>query len=216
LNKEALIGLFLILLIIGVNQSVTLVGSPSSSVIRVSEDYPTIQEAINAASPGDTILVSSGIFRESIVINKSISLIGDSKEKTIIIGFNIGNVIYISSNSVIVSSFTIKGSGANYISPFDGGDAGIILDKCANCTLSNLIVTENCLGIFLNLSDDNVIENNVCYLNSKDGIYLRLSNNNILRACFKTPFSSHSFSCSRSARMPSSGKPGKCTAIFRT
>ena len=153
----------------------------SGNVIRVPEDYPTIQEAINAADPGDTILVPPGTYNESIIIGKQITLIGEGKENTVIVGRGVGDVIYVSSDGVKISGFTIKGSGNRYISPFEGGDAGIKLDGVENCVISNCIVTENNLGIFLNSSDNNIIENNTCYLNRKDGIHLRFSNNNIIR-----------------------------------
>ncbi|RLI67227.1 hypothetical protein DRO91_10500, partial [Candidatus Heimdallarchaeota archaeon] len=39
--------------------------------------YTSIQEAIDAASDGDTIIVKPGVYTESITINKSINLIGD-------------------------------------------------------------------------------------------------------------------------------------------
>jgi parallel beta-helix repeat protein len=181
LSKGILAWILLILLAFWIDQSIIPSASSTSSIIRVPEDYPTIQEAVNAAKPGDTVLVGSGTYYESIFIDKPISLIGECKENTTVIGLGIGNVIYISSDIVTVSRFTIKGSGSNYISPFDGGDAGVMLDKCTNCTISNLIVTECCLGIFLNLSNGNVIESNICYSNSKDGIYLRLSNNNTIK-----------------------------------
>ena len=181
MKRGILTWLLLTLLAFWVDQPIIPSVFSTNSIIRVPEDYPTIQEAVNAAKPGDTVLVSSGTYYESIFIDKPISLIGEDKEKTIIMGLGIGNVIYISSDMVTVSRFTIKGSGSNYISPFDGGDAGVMLDKCTNCTISNLIVTECCLGIFLNLSNSNIIESNICYSNNKDGIYLRLSNNNTIK-----------------------------------
>jgi len=144
-------------------------------------NWTKIKYLINAASPRSAIIVAAGVYNENLVIDKPISLVGEDKEKTIIIGLGIGNVVYIASDRVTVSGFTIKRSGTNHIGPFNGGDAGVMLDKCRNCTLSNLIVTENSLGIFLNLSDSNIVENNIVYLNRKDGIYLRLSNNNIIR-----------------------------------
>ncbi len=152
-----------------------------ASVIKVPEDYPTIQEAIDAANPGDTIFVAHGIYNENIIIDKQITLIGEGKENTIIVGHGVGDVIYVSSDGVKISGFTIKGSGNRYISPSEGGDAGIKLDRVKNCIISNCIVTENSLGIFLNSSDNNIVENNTCYLNRMDGIYLRLSNSNIIR-----------------------------------
>jgi parallel beta-helix repeat protein len=151
------------------------------SIIKVPQNYPTIQEAIDAASPGDIVFVSNGIYSEDVHIYKPISLIGESKENTVIIGSGIRDVITVSSDGVKISEFTVKGSGAKYISPFEGGDAGIRLNGVTNCSLSNLVITNNSIGIFLDSSDNNIIENNDVYLNSMDGIYLRLSNGNVIR-----------------------------------
>lgn len=38
--------------------------------------YATIQDAVNAASPGDTIIVNSGTYPESVNIYKAVDLIG--------------------------------------------------------------------------------------------------------------------------------------------
>lgn len=38
----------------------------SSATIYVPDDYPTIQAAVNAASPGDTIIVRDGTYYENV------------------------------------------------------------------------------------------------------------------------------------------------------
>jgi parallel beta-helix repeat protein len=43
---------------------------------HVPADYPTIQSAIDTASPGDNIIVKKGTYKENIVIDKNINLIG--------------------------------------------------------------------------------------------------------------------------------------------
>ncbi len=55
-----------------------------SKTITVPDDSPTIQEAINAADVGDTIFVKRGTYVENPVVNKSVSLIGEDRDKTII------------------------------------------------------------------------------------------------------------------------------------
>lgn len=43
------------------------------AVIKVPEDQPTIQLAVNAASSGDVVLVSKGIYKEQVLIPSSLS-----------------------------------------------------------------------------------------------------------------------------------------------
>ena len=41
------------------------------NILRVPEDYPTVEEAINVATPGATIIVAPGIYHEYLVVNKT-------------------------------------------------------------------------------------------------------------------------------------------------
>jgi peptide/nickel transport system substrate-binding protein len=64
-----------------VADGVVFVGSDDGTVYAFgnvvrSEDYNTIQEAINAAPTGATVIIAPGIYHESIVINKTLTIIG--------------------------------------------------------------------------------------------------------------------------------------------
>jgi uncharacterized protein (TIGR02145 family) len=64
-----------------------------STTLHVPENFATIQEAIDYSIDGDTVRVAEGVYHENIriqdgnsVTNKSIYVIGDNKENTIIDG----------------------------------------------------------------------------------------------------------------------------------
>ena len=42
------------------------------TVINVPDDYPTVQEAINQASQGDSVIISNGVYFENLILNKEI------------------------------------------------------------------------------------------------------------------------------------------------
>jgi hypothetical protein len=46
----------------------------SSATLRVPTDYATIQAAVDAAAPGDTILISPGVYDESVTIESKTGL----------------------------------------------------------------------------------------------------------------------------------------------
>ncbi|QOJ27528.1 MAG: T9SS type A sorting domain-containing protein [Ignavibacteriales bacterium] len=53
---------------------VSIVSLAEAAIIRVPQDYPKIQIAINSAQPGDTVLVSEGTYYENLTIRKRILL----------------------------------------------------------------------------------------------------------------------------------------------
>ena len=52
--------------------------------IRVPEQYPTIQEAVNAAPRNGVILVSAGTYEERIVITAPVSIRGAGRDRTVL------------------------------------------------------------------------------------------------------------------------------------
>jgi len=118
-----------------------------NGIIYVPDYFDEIQNAINIAHSGDTIIVRSGQYFENIELqNKNIVLAseylltGDENDisQTIINGSNSDTVIRINwsiNDSTLICGFTINEGYANY----NGG--GIYCD--GNPILSNLIITSN-------------------------------------------------------------------------
>ena len=132
--------------------------------IRVPFDYPTIQEALNAANPGDTVLVRSGVYVENVLVNKSLSLIGENPATTIIDGGGIGNVVSIIANNVEIQNFNVKNSGGGWIS-------GINIENCNGTLIKNNEIANNRFGIYLKNSSRNIIYGNNL-TNNNDCIFL--------------------------------------------
>lgn len=85
----------------------------------VPDQYPTIQDAVDNASAGDTVFVKKGTYDilgyyDGIQIDKSISLIGEDNQSTIINDTSSSlshDVIHITADNVTISGFTINGNG---------------------------------------------------------------------------------------------------------
>jgi len=141
------------------------------------EDYATIQEAINTATTGDIIYVYNGTYRESIVVNKTVSLIGEDPANTIIEGDGADLLIVsVISPGVFLGNFTVQNTTSNQEA------YGISVLNNDDVTLHNNVVKACWFGILLtNSTNCGIIENRVIDSYSR-GICLRVesSYNNIV------------------------------------
>jgi parallel beta-helix repeat protein len=153
---------------------------PTSYIIRVPIDLPTIQEAISVAGSGYTIFVYNGTYHERLGITKPLLLIGEDPTATIIDGGGNGDVVSVGADNVVVQNFTIRNSGTDYSS------AGISIDNdgrswyYGNALISGNVITNNgWWGIQFYYSSDNIVlENNIT--NNANGIILYSSRNNTI------------------------------------
>jgi parallel beta-helix repeat protein len=134
-----------------------------NATIIVPDDYDSIQEAINHANQSDTILIKQGIYYESLTINKSINLIGENKDFTIIESMQHGFAISIHSDWVNISNIKIQNS--NVIFP----GIAIFVYSSNNIALANIRFENNNIGSSILNSDNITIDNNE-YVSNKIGI----------------------------------------------
>lgn len=168
----------------GNNDDTGVEDKPKTISVGVDGNYSTIQEAIDIANSGDTIQVQSGTYMESLIINKSISLIGEDKNNTIINGkfFNKAdeNLISIDANFCIIKQFTvIKGID----SPLTNG---INTHNATGVIIGNNIIKGFKYGIYLNTrSNANNVRNNLLS-NNTIGIRIKIADyNNVFGNEFK-------------------------------
>ena len=142
----------------------------SQSIINVPLNYQTIQDAINHASNGDTILVSQGIYPENVVVNKSVSIIGENPNTTIVDGNGLESAFYVNVDNVSIRNFTLQ-----------HGYSGVWLFNSNNCTINTNNMKTNTYGIKLYHSCNSIISNNNVNNNEWFGISLYYSENCTLR-----------------------------------
>jgi len=148
-----------------------------ASIIYVSisgiGNYTKIQDGIDATVLGGTIYVYNGTYYENIVIDKSIFLLGENKNSTIIDGRVAGNTIKVNADNVVIKGFTIQHSGLVY------PNSGINLSSNNNLIEGN-IITDNFYGLTLYFSSENVIRGNTIQNDDHCGIYMTSSSNNTI------------------------------------
>ncbi len=99
-----------------------------AGTITVPDDYPTIQEAVDAASNGDTVFVKCGVYNEHVVVNKPLSLLGEDTNNTVIDGNGTGYGILVTADYVSVKGLRVQNC-----------EEGIKVESDDNAISSNLV-----------------------------------------------------------------------------
>jgi nitrous oxidase accessory protein len=182
-----LLSLIIVSLIVGLQNSGVV--RANSRTIIVPTDYLSIQAAINNAVDGDTIYVKKGTYVENPIVNRSVSLVGEDRDSTVI---DVTAGLKVERDNVTVTGLTIYDGwqgitvSANY-SKISGNKItstqyGIVLLHSQNSTISENILQSIGLSaaIQLSYSNNNLLKNN--YIDScTEGIQLREgSSNNIV------------------------------------
>jgi len=163
-------------------------------------DFHTIQEAINAASAGDTVFVKIGTYYEHLIVNQSLTLIGENRNLTVVDGSGNGEIVDIQANDVYIGNFTLQNAGigaygAVWVQGYsnavicnntmiDNHHGVCVWTGALNATISgNLIYNRQpsyADGIRLGLSSGNLVTGNTV-INESTGIGLDWTSNNIVR-----------------------------------
>jgi len=110
------------------------VPAEAAQTLTVPEDFSTIQAAIDAAEPGDTVHVRAGHYKEALVIREPLNLEGEGRTETEIQAPNPDQdviTVDIDVGTMLIQALTVRG-GATGIYASLGGDATLeVLDTTA-------------------------------------------------------------------------------------
>ena len=129
-------------------------GTTWGTIIRVPQDYATIQSAIEAASAGDTVLVSPGAYRENIDFNgkdivvASLFLTTGNQQfiNNTVIDADSGSVVAFANRetqNAVLCGLTITGGTGTSINDVRFKYGAGILIRSANPTIRSNLITRN-------------------------------------------------------------------------
>ena len=98
--------------------------------------FNSIIEGIDAVAPGKSVIVDVGTYKEQLIIARSITLRGASRDNTFITGSGLtGNLITIEADYVTITGFTIDGTNSTA--------KGIYFDNCSSININNNTIQNN-------------------------------------------------------------------------
>ena len=92
-------------------------GNAEPRTLLVPENFSTIQAAVDAAKPGDLVLISPGIYKESVKVDQEQIVIRGLDRNEVVVdgGDELINGFEISANSVAIENLTVKSFRQNGI-----------------------------------------------------------------------------------------------------
>ncbi len=182
-----------------------MAGSSDGATLIVDDDdgswrdHPSIGSAIVAASDGDLIRVFNGTYKENVVVNVTVAIIGNGTDPSDIDNFtNVQTrtqgytpIFNLSADRVEIGHLTIgigkfgyytgywptgieATSQSNHLhnSTIDGCFHGLEFIDSHNNTIVDNLFTENACSMHMIRSDDNLITNNTCEFNHYYDIHI--------------------------------------------
>ncbi len=115
--------------------------------------YASPVAALAAAQDDDVILIAPGTYEGPLVIDRRVTLRGEEHAR--IFGSNIGSVITIAADNVLIEGLTISGSGKDMMH----SDAGVHI-TADHATIRDCILEDNLFGVMFRLAEHAIVDGN--------------------------------------------------------
>jgi nitrous oxidase accessory protein len=177
----------LLVLVLAASSTVSVLHVKAEArTIVVPDNYPTLSLAIQNAGAGDTIFVKRGTYHEEAInINKSISLIGEDRQETVLSlnpplveRWYLHNLLWVRDSAIIINANDVKLQGFTINLPKDDYGVGSAISAVGDRTslIDNMIANNS---IYLNGSTLNVTGNSIPDALEGVGSNLIVANNTI-------------------------------------
>jgi nitrous oxidase accessory protein len=125
-------------------------------VVAPGGEVPTVAAALRLARPGDTVLVTPGVYREPrLEVTVPVTIIGQGE--AILDGGGAHEVLTLRADGVVVRNLTIRNVGSSMTED----RAGIRLDRVRGCVIADNHLLGTFFGIYAARSSDCVLSGNL-------------------------------------------------------
>jgi len=139
--------------------------SAATLTVGAGGQFKTIQQAVDAAKPGDTVLVAPGTYTENVVVSKPLTITGNA---TVNAADSSKDVFLITSPGVHIDGLTIS-----------GGESGVNVAGVASCAITNITEHGNVFAVYLANATNSVVSNNNL-ANNHYGVYCDYATSNTI------------------------------------
>ena len=130
-------------------------GPASARTIVVSPGPGALSAAVRAAAPGDTIVVTAGVYAEpTIVIDRTLTLLG--RPGAILDGARSGGILRVTANDVVIRGLVLRNVPESYTED----RAAIRVESAHGCTIASNRLEHTIFGIYLAGATDCVVSGN--------------------------------------------------------
>ena len=126
-----------------------------AEAVRVAPGEGTLQAAVNAARPGDTLELQVGVYNGSVLIDRRLSLVGQLG--SVVAGTGEGDVIRVNAADVVIRNVGLRDSGNS----LETEDSGIfVTDQGDRALIEGNRFENNLIGVYLKGPEDAVVRGN--------------------------------------------------------
>ncbi len=148
--------------------------------------WRTIQSGVSNVTDDDIIYVNNGNYNESVVVNKTVYLLGENENYVNV--YNNGGIVFdVQNDSVVLNNLTIT-----------DGNTGVLINSSNNCSIINCNISFSTYGIKISTgANNNSIQKCIFKRNSYgvfiSGSYNKIGSKNIYEPWNDTIFSMNTY-----------------------
>jgi Right handed beta helix region len=165
--------------VVATTAPIPVAAPPTTRTLNVPADFATIQAAVDAAKPGDLVLIAAGTYAEGVAVRTPSIVVRGVDRNTVILdgGDTIENGILVAADNVAVENLTVRRFAVNgllFTKAYDDDAADPTKHKILQGYRASYITAANngLYGIYAFFARGGVIEHSYASGHSDSGFYV--------------------------------------------